>query len=185
MKQRYRYFLSVVTILLGLFLGTSAYACQSVSFEEPERESRLYANTDAGFSFLIPENYRTTRLGSGAVWIFEPSAFAEYLCIVQNNTPTEFPLESVSVYVEPITSPNDSLLSLVFQFMPWMEREGFNFRNGTLTGRPALAFSQENALHGGTTHWVAVMTPDGRNLVILSGGQDGEINRALSSFEFK
>lgn len=166
-------------------MSAPAYACQFGTLEQPSNTSRTYENEEVGFSFLIPENYRAMGTRQG-VLILEPATFDYVQCVIQNNLPGEGPPVSVSVYLEPVTSTGASLRSLVFQAQPWLEREGFDFRDTTFAGRPALAFSQLNRLYDETTKYMAVVSPDRRMLIMLVGPQDGnELERALSSFAFE
>ena len=185
MRKQYQFLVApTIAILSILATGQTILACPFGSPQEPASSSRTYANNEVGYSFLIPENYRTTTATYG-ILILEPALFDYYQCISRQNTPRDGILSNVAVSTHTVRADNTSVHNLVLQKMPYLRNEGFNFRSGTLDGQPALLFFQENLLDDVTMKNVAVLSPNRRTMLVISGDQyDPALNRALTSFEF-
>jgi len=187
MNKQFSYLLPIAILTVGLLTTTPAQACQPGTQERPSQESRLYTNNDVGFSFLIPENYRTMGLNNGQMMLLlEPAAFDYLRCVLRNKIPSDSGGESISVTTEKINVSDTSIRSLLFELMPFMRREGFDFRDATLQGQSALVFSQENRMYDTTMTHVALRSPDRKTFIFISGEKGShELNRALQSFKFE
>lgn len=185
MRNRYQNLGAFAIALLSILAtGQAVLACPFRNPQLPANSSRTYTNNEVGYSFLIPENYRATRDRFG-ILILEPALFEYFQCISRQNTPQDGILGNVEVSARTVGVGNTSLHNLVLQEMPYLRNEGFNFQSGTLDGQPALLFFQENLLDNVTMKNVAVLSPNRRTMLIISGDQlDPALDRALASFEF-
>lgn len=96
--------------LLALInMGTSyqafAFECNQSVPELPSRNIRVYKDSQYGFQFEMPANYRVMRLSGGdnySIGIFDPNGYEEMVCIIKNRVGTEpenFP-SSITVTLE-------------------------------------------------------------------------------------
>jgi hypothetical protein len=181
--------IKTIIVLLGLCIGlsisTQANACDFVPEEAPARTSISYRNVNAGFSFSIPANYRIIARKHGVI-VLSPSLYKYVKCITKKNIRTEFPQESFSVSIVPIRSRNASIRSLVIKEMPWIEKEGFDFRSVNFLGKQALVFSQMNNVDDLKLNYTSFLSPDRKYLIIIYGPEkDRELIDALATFKFK
>ena len=170
-SKRVIQFSLATSILLGILGGGHVEACEYASPVPASRATRTYRDTNIGFSFDLPENYRAMGVNGGqTILVVEPSTYDLLQCLARSPYGTDTPQITAKIDVRPINSGQQtSLYNLVIQQYPWMRSEGLNFRNVTFSGTSAIAYFQRDLVNTAILQYVSLRSSDRRHLITISG----------------
>ena len=98
-------------INMGISYQVFAAECNESAPELPSRNVRVYKDSQYGFQFEIPANYRVMRLSGGdnySIGIFDPNGYEGMVCMIKNRVATE--AESLPSSITVTVESNQSFL---------------------------------------------------------------------------
>ncbi|MEM9804060.1 MAG: hypothetical protein AAF959_02185 [Cyanobacteria bacterium P01_D01_bin.56] len=157
-----------------------------LSSEPPAIDIKNYRNEAFGFSFQVPTNRRTMLLRHGNIDVVDQEEFEWRQELARSDRGAGYGYSLVSVFVTPVGSSNRSLAELVRANNQGTVLQNAQLQDASVSGQPAVSHTSYNDYHGLETTYVYLLTPDGRNLIQISGPTLGaELGLGLSTFKFE
>lgn len=170
MRTKFRLALLLSSLSLAIPFPASAQLCSNDVDWQPSAVSKPYRN-DFGFSFDIPENYRTVAMMDESIGIFNPSMYEFLRCVARSGIGTSY---QAAMQVNVISAP----FYAAFRDTPGLE----SIQIGDIR---ASARSYRSPQYDEEYIDVLIITPDNQRLIILSGPLDSrEMQQAIQTFRF-
>jgi hypothetical protein len=161
-----------------------AIASECPDSVEPSRETRRYENTELGFAFQIPANYRAMRWVNfrDGISIVNPST---YDCIRRIGPPQSAGwFWSVDLTIEPVPAGRRSLERALRAVNTFLVNEPIQII--TIDGKEVARYTYFDDHDSVEVVNLAFFTPDRRRIVTLSGPEDDPVlQRAIATLELR
>lgn len=175
---------------LGVWVGAAialaplpAWACQLGTPVAASAESRLFRSDRYGLSLEIPANYRSVLRNSGDISFHDPVSFAYVQCLASRGRYGRPPVHPV-LEVSPVAPSNLALVELVRRRRPWVDFYQPTFESVTVAGLAGVRYEYVQEITGIPMVNLSVVSPDGRQLITVSGPADGVTEQAIASLQF-
>lgn len=171
----------------GRAIAPPASICDApdMRYEAPVSQSRTYRHPKLGFSVAIPANYRMMAVPNGEIWLMNPGGYQWVKCIFEKQIGIGGILFNAALQIRPVNLQGQSLTAFIQSKFTDVE----HVKSTTLAGQPAVSYRYHDRHDRVDVLNIAVLTPDRRHLITLTGTDDTNDNRQVfdqmvRSFQF-
>ncbi|HEY9735976.1 MAG TPA: hypothetical protein V6D06_06825 [Trichocoleus sp.] len=159
-----------------------AQSCAYSGAIAPAPTTRTYRNSELGFAFDIPANYRAMGLANGRVAFYDPATFEYVQCAVRNGQTVRV-APAATLYVNYTPLPESNLVALTQRVRPWLvlyqptyEPIADSAPEAAAPGPiPVLRYQYVHEIYGNTVVARSFRSPNGQWLVTVEGAANSPV----------